>query len=54
MKSKFVPYEKLSKKAKKKLNARKRKDWGDLKPIDRIVESKKVYKRSGRSRSDVA
>lgn len=41
----FVPYEKLSKKQKKKIAAAKRKNWGDLKPITRVKISAKAYNR---------
>ena len=42
---KFVPFEKLSKKAKRELNAKKRGTWGDVKPVSRRVENPKAYKR---------
>lgn len=41
---KFVPYEKLSKKEKQKLNAIKRETWG-LNPTHRVHKQKKDYKR---------
>lgn len=41
----FVPYEKLSKKEQKKLNAAKRKDWGILSPVTKVVPNKKKYNR---------
>ena len=37
--------EKLSKKEQKKLNAEKRKTWGDLKPITKVKPSAKLYNR---------
>ena len=37
----FVPYEKLSKKDQKQFNAAKRKDWGILSPVTRVVPNKK-------------
>ncbi len=42
---KFVPYEKLSKKEKKKLDQARRGSWGNVNPVSRKVESKKVYNR---------
>jgi len=42
---KFVAYEKLSKKEQKKLNAEKRKTWGDVKPITKVKPSAKLYNR---------
>ncbi len=43
--TKFVPYEKLSKKEKRKLDAAKRKTWGELKPVTRRPENPKAYNR---------
>ena len=42
---KFIPYEKLSKKEKRKIDAMRRSSWGDVNPVSRKVESKKVYNR---------
>lgn len=50
MKNKFIPYEKLGKKARRKLNDEKRAVWA-FDPTGRVVESKKVYNRKKRSRS---
>ena len=41
---KFIAYEKLSKKEQKKLNAEKRKTWGDVKPVTKVKPSAKLYK----------
>lgn len=41
----FTPYEKLSKKKKKELNAAKRSEWGAVNPVTRRTESKKLYNR---------
>ena len=41
----FVPFEKLSKKERKKLNAAKRGSWGEINPISRKSENKKAYNR---------
>lgn len=45
MQNKFIPFEKLSKKAQKERNAKKRGSWGDVKPITRSVPNKKAYNR---------
>ncbi len=42
---KFIPYEKLSKKARAEKNKQRRKSWGELNPITRKSESKKLYSR---------
>jgi hypothetical protein len=42
---KFVPFEKLSKKAKKERNAQKRGSWGLIKPTTKAKPSKKIYNR---------
>ena len=41
----FVPFEKLSKKEQKKLNALRRKDWNGLSPVTRKSENPKAYNR---------
>jgi len=41
----FIPYEKLSKKEKRKLNQAKRQTWGNLNPVTRKPESSKAYNR---------
>ena len=43
---KFIPYEKLSKKEKRKLDAAKRNTWGCLNPVTRKPASSKAYNRS--------
>ena len=43
---KFVPYEKLSKKEKRKLDQAKRQTWGELNPVTRKPESSKAYNRT--------
>jgi hypothetical protein len=42
---KFIPYEKLSKKEKRKINNKRRRKWGGLNPITRKPESSKAYNR---------
>lgn len=43
---KFVPYEKLSKKEKKKLDAERRGSWGSMSPVTRVPKNSKAYNRS--------
>ena len=43
---KFIPYEKLSKKEKRRLDAAKRGSWGGLNPVTRKPLSPKAYKRN--------
>ena len=42
---KFIPYEKLSKKEKRKMNLAKRQTWGELNPVTRKPVSSKAYNR---------
>ena len=42
---KFIPYEKLSKKEKRKMNLAKRQTWGELNPVTRRPENSKAYNR---------
>jgi len=42
---KFIPYEKLSKKKQKEMDAKKRRDWGGLNPVTRKPENPKAYNR---------
>lgn len=48
---KFVPFEKLSKKKQRELNAIRRKDWNGVNPITRKSENPKAYNRK-RHRND--
>ena len=43
---KFIPYEKLSKKEKRRLDAQRRTTWGAFSPITRKPENSKAYNRS--------
>lgn len=45
MKMKVVPLKKQSKKEQRKYHARLRRDWNGVKPVTRVVKSKKVYDR---------
>ena len=49
---KFVPFEKLSKKAKRKLNRMKRSTWGALSPATRKPVNPKAYNRRKAQRPD--
>ena len=42
---KFVPYEKLSKKEKRKLDQARRQTWGQLNPVTRKPENSRAYNR---------
>ena len=42
---KFIPYEKLSKKEKRKVDQARRQTWGELNPIPRKPENSKAYNR---------
>lgn len=42
---KFIPYEKLSKKQKRELNAKKRRGWNGLNPVTRKPQNPKAYNR---------
>ena len=43
---KFLPYEKLSKKEKRKMDLAKRQTWGELNPVTRKPENSKAYNRN--------
>ena len=43
---KYIPYEKLSKKEKRRLDSQRRGSWGPINPATRKPESSKAYKRS--------
>ena len=42
---KFIPYEKLSKKEKRKIDQARRQTWGELNPVTRKSENSKAYNR---------
>ena len=42
---KIIPLNKQSKKAQHAYYAKQRRDWNGVKPVTRVVESKKVYNR---------
>ena len=43
--NKFIPYEKLSKKERRRLDAQKRGSWGGLDPVTRKPANPKAYNR---------
>ena len=43
---KFIPYEKLSKKERRKLDRSRRQTWGALNPVTRKPKSSRAYDRS--------
>ena len=43
---KHVPFEKLSKRQQRELNARSRITWGELNPVTRKPENSKAYNRA--------
>lgn len=50
---KFVPYEKLSKKKKRELNAQRRKTWGNISPVTRRPPNPKAYNRKKTRKEDL-
>lgn len=49
---KFIPYEKLSKKEQKQIDQMKRKEWGSINPVTKIVPDKKKYNRKEKHPTD--
>ena len=47
---KFIPYEKLSKKKQRELNAMKRGTWGSFNPVTRKPQNPKAYNRRAAQR----
>ena len=45
---KYIPYEKLSKKEKRKLDLARRNTWGELNPVTRKPQNSKAYNRKSR------
>ena len=50
---KFVPQDKMSKKAKKELNDKKRGTWGSTKPVTKVQPNKKAYDRKRDKKADL-
>jgi hypothetical protein len=51
---KFVPLEKMSKKAKKKHFTESRNDWNGVNPTTKVVKSKKIYDRNKFKNEDLS
>ena len=49
---KFVPYEKLSRKKQRELDALRRGSWGGLNPVTRKPENPKAYNRKKGSKME--
>lgn len=47
--TKIIPFEKMSKKAQRAENNRRRNDWGPLNPVTRCSKNKKAYDRKDKS-----
>ena len=43
---KYTPYEKMSKKEKRKIDALKRGSWGQINPVTRMKPNSKAYQRT--------
>lgn len=43
---KYIPYEKLSKKRKRQVDAQRRGTWGEINPVTRKPDNSKAYNRS--------
>ena len=54
MAKKMVPLEKRQKKAQKEHDRAQRGDWGAVKPVLRVVESRKKYRRKRLKDADAA
>lgn len=42
---KFVPFEKMQKQKQKVINARRRRDFGEINPVSRVSKNPRVYDR---------
>ena len=51
---KFVPYEKLSKKEKRKADSARRGSWGSLNPVTRKPQNSRAYKRTQNWRKEIS
>ncbi len=48
----FIPYEKLSKKERRKIDLKMRGDWGNVKPAEVKYRCKKAYTRKLKHKND--
>ena len=51
--NKFVPFEKLSKKKQREINAQKRGSWNGVNPVTRKTENIKAYNRKRAQKQDL-
>lgn len=54
MSDKFISYDKLSKKDKKKIDLMSRRGWGNVRPVTRIENSSKKYSRKQKHKRNFA
>ena len=52
MKQKFVPKDKMSKKARREENAAGRASWGEVHPVTKVIPNKKHYNRKKEKMTD--
>ena len=50
---KFVPFEKMSKKAQREHNKKQRRDWGGISPVTRCPQNPKAYNRAKSKRDRI-
>ena len=50
---KYIPYEKMSKKAQREHNKKQRKDWGGISPVTRCPQNPKAYNRAKSKRDRI-
>lgn len=48
--NRFIPYEKLSKKERRRIDQARRKSWGEMSPVTRKPESSRAYNRNDERR----
>lgn len=49
----YVPYLKLSKKGKRKINAEKRGSWGEINPVTRKSPNSRAYNRAAEKQFEI-
>jgi len=48
--NRFIPYEKLSKKERRRIDQARRKSWGEINPVTRRPEYSRAYNRNDENR----
>ncbi|MBQ8928296.1 MAG: hypothetical protein IJ055_08515 [Oscillospiraceae bacterium] len=48
--TRFIPYEKLGKKARRAIDRQKRGDWGGVRPLSRLERDARAYRRHEKHR----